>query len=218
MSGLALRAADSLDAPALVALFRAAFADAPEYAGWPDERFDTEAGKVVADFLSGKRGPLSDATRLAIRTGAGADDGAVVGAAFVVERQAGAALLDVLMVAPAWQRHGIARALAAAVLGPLARHGREQLISRWHLANAASVAWHRQLGFREVPDLFNAKLNLRAAEQEIRRLEKLSQLPAPHRAKLLQTQQHWQHEIARLETLLDAGDKAGAFACFRFGR
>lgn len=216
--GIAFRAADSLDAPALVALFRAAFLETPEYAGWPLARFDTEAEKVVAGFLSGKRGPISDATRLAVRTGAGADDGAVVGAACVVKRAAGAALLEVLMVAPAWQRRGIARALAAAVLGQLARTGREQLISRWHLANEASVAWHRQIGFREEPDLFNAKLYLRAAEHEIWRLEKLGQLPEPRRAELVQTQQHWQREIARLETLLDAGDKGGAFACFRFER
>ena len=218
LSGIAFRAADSLDAPAMVALFRAAFSDTPEYAGWPDDRFDAEAEKVVADFLSGKRGPVSDATRLAVRTGAGADDGAVIGAAFVVERAADAALLDVLMVAPAWQRQGIARALAAAVLGQLARTGREQFISRWHLANEASLAWHRDLGFREEPDLFNAKLYLRAAEQEIWRLEKLGQLPESRRAELLETREYWQREIARLETLLDAGDKDGAFACFRFTR
>ena len=218
LSGIAFRAADSLDAPALIALFRAAFADTPEYVGWPDDRFDAEAKKVVVDFLSGKKGPVSDATRLAIRTGAGADDGAIVGAAFVIEREAGAALLDVLMVASAWQRQGIARTLATTVLAQLARTGREQLISRWHLANEASIAWHHRLGFREEPDLFNAKLYLRAAEQEIWRLEKLGQLPDSHRAELLQTRQHWQHEITRLEKLLDAGDKSGAFACFRFER
>lgn len=218
VSGIAFRAPDPLDAPALIALFRAAFSDTPEYAGWPDARFDAEAEKVVADFLSGKRGPVSDATRLAVRTGAGADDGAVIGAAFVVERAAGAALLDVLMVAPAWQRRGIARALAAAVLGQLARTARPPLISRWHLANEASVAWHRRLGFREEPDLFNAKLYLRAAGHELWRLEKLGQLPESRRAELLRQQQHWQREIARLETLLDAGDKGGAFACFRFER
>ena len=218
LDGMAFRAADTLDAPALAALFQAAFADTPEYAGWPDASFDAEVEKVVADFLSGKRGPVSDASRLAIRTGAGADDGALIGAAFVVERESGAALLDVLMVAPTDQRQRIARALAAVVLAQLARTGREQLISRWHLANEASTAWHRQLGFREEPDLFNAKLYLRAAEQEIWRLEKLGQLPDSHRAELVRTQQHWQHEIARLETLLDAGDKDGAFACFRFAR
>ena len=197
-SGIAFRAADSLDVPALVALFRAAFSETPEYAGWPGGRFDAEAEKVVVDFLSGKRGPISEATRLAIRTGAGADDGALIGAAFVVEHESGAALLDVLMIAPAWQRRGIARALAAAVLGQLARTDREQLISRWHLANEASVAWHRQIGFREEPDLFNAQLYLRAAEHEIWRLEKLGQLPEPRRVELVRTQQHWQREIARL--------------------
>ena len=218
LSGLAFRAPDPLDAPALIALFRAAFSDTPEYAGWPDDSFDAEVEKVVADFFSGKRGPVSDATRLAIRTGAGSDDGALIGAAFVVEHEGRAALLDVLMIAPPDQRQGIARALATAVLAQLARTGREQLISRWHLANEASTAWHHHLGFREEPDLFNAKLYLRAAEQEIWRLEKLGQLPDSHRAELVRTQQHWQHEIARLETLLDAGDKDGAFACFRFAR
>ena len=218
LSGIAFRAPDSLDAPALIALFRAAFSETPEYAGWPGDRFDAEAEKVVVYFLAGKRGPVSDATRLAIRTGAGADDGAVIGAAFVVEHEARAAMLDVLMIAPKDQRQGIARALATAVLAQLARTGREQLISRWHLANEASLAWHHHLGFREEPDLFNAKLYLRAAEQEIWRLEKLAQLPKSHRAELVRTREHWQREIARLETLLDAGDKDGAFACFRFAR
>ncbi len=218
LSGIAFRAPDSLDAPALVALFRAAFSETPDYAGWPDGRFDAEAEKIVAGFLSGKRGPIAEATRLAVRTDAGADDGAVVGAAFVVERDAGSALLDVLMVAPAWQRRGIARALAAAALAQLARTGRAALISRWHLANETSVAWHRHLGFREEPDLCNARLYLRAAEHEIWRLDQLGQPPEARRTELVRTQQHWRREVARLETLLDAGDKVGAFACFRFER
>ncbi len=218
VEGVSFRGSDPLDAPGLSALFRCAFSETPEYAGWPADRFDVEPRKVIADIFSGKRGPVCAATRLAIGDAAGADDGTIIGAALVVEHGAGAALLDVLMIAPGWQRRGIASALAAAVLGTLARSGHELLISRWHLANEASIAWHRRLGFREEPDFLNAKLYLRAAEHELWRLKKLGQLTAEKRASLTDAQQLWQREVARLEALLEAGDKNGAFACFRFGR
>jgi hypothetical protein len=68
------------------------------------------------------------------------------------------------------------------------------------------------------PDLSASQLYLRAASQELWRLEKLGTLTELHRAALLRTQAHWQREISRLEALLDTGDTAGAFACHRFAR
>ncbi len=88
--------------------------------------------------------------------------------------------------------------------------------SRWHLANEASVAWHRKLGFIEEPDLFNAQLYLRAAKQELWRLAQLGELTESRREPLLRSSEQWQREVTRLEALLDTGDKAAAFACHRF--
>ncbi|MEO8351941.1 MAG: GNAT family N-acetyltransferase [Chthoniobacteraceae bacterium] len=218
VEGVSFRGLDPLDAPGLSALFRAVFSETPEYAGWPADRFEVEPRKVIEDFFSGKRGAVCGATRLVVSDAARANDGAIIGAALVVEHGARAALLDVLMIAPGWQRRGIASTLGAVVLAALARSGHELFISRWHLANESSIDWHRRLGFREEPDFLNAKLYLRASEHELWRLEKLGQLTAEKRAELTETQQHWQREVARLEALIDAGDKNGAFACFRFGR
>ena len=147
-AGVAVHPLDSVDATALIELFHDAFSETPEYAGWSDETFAKEPRRVVHDFLAGKRGAISPASRVAVR------DGALVGAAFLVAHDAGAALLDVLMIAPAAQRRGIATALATAALAHLAATGGGRLISRWHLANEASVAWHRRQGFIEEPDFF----------------------------------------------------------------
>lgn len=216
VSGVALRAPDSTDSAALIEIFRDAFSAAPEYAGWPAERFEEEARKVIADFLAGKRGARSDASRVAVVNTPGADDGAVIGASLVVQRDSQTAMLDVLMVASAWQRRAVATALCAAALTRLAASGGQRLISRWHLANEASVAWHRKIGFLEEPDLFTAQLYLRAAKQELWRLEQLGELHDARREPLLRSSEHWQCEVARLEALLDTGDKAAAFACHRF--
>jgi hypothetical protein len=81
------------------------------------------------------------------------------------------------------------------------------------------MAWHRKLGFVEVPDYLNARLYLRAAEHELWRLEKLGQLDDARRAGLLVENDRWEREVARLEPLfysVNEEDRDAASAVFRF--
>ena len=110
----------------------------------------------------------------------------------------------------------MATALVAAVLNELHSAGKSRLIATWHLANDAGIAWYRRFGFVEEPDWSNARLYLRAAEQELRRFEHFGETDATKRGALIAERQRWEREVARLEKLMDDGDKAGAFASHRF--
>jgi GNAT superfamily N-acetyltransferase len=211
-----VRPAEPQDAPELLAAFRAAFADSVEYCGWPAADFQRESGKVIEDFFTSRRGEPLPASSVAIAGPGGPDDGAVIGAALVANRGE-AAKLDLLFVVPDWQRRGVATQLGGTVINALADAGRNLLISGWHLGSDASAAWHQRMGFVEEPDLFNAKLYLRRASQELWRLEQLGELEDSRHADLLAEVSRWQAEAKRLEKLLDEEGKDAAFAVFRYG-
>lgn len=204
------------DAPELLRGFDAAFRDSVDYCGWSRESLEKERLRVVEGFFSGHRGTPLPASRVAIVGPGGHEDGAIAGAALVAEHDADSARLDLLFVRDEWRRHGLATALLAAALNALAGSGKRRLIATWMLANAPAVAWYRKAGFREEPDLMNARLYLRAATQELRRLGELGILDDMTRAKLLTEKERWEREAARLEELAAQGDGDGAFALHRF--
>jgi GNAT superfamily N-acetyltransferase len=211
-NGVVLQTPDESDAAALEQLFYSAFIDTPEYAGWPRESFALEPAEQVRRFFSAESAAPLGASRIAVVRKPGADDGA----ALLHACGSAEAWLDVLMVAPTWQRRGVASILVGDALAALAAADIHRLVSRWHLASEPSIFWHRKLGFVEVPDLFNARLYYRAAQSELWRLDQLDELTPERRSLLLDEENKWKREAARLQALLDAGDKAGAFACFRF--
>src|SRR5439155_5564635 len=83
-------------------------------------------------------------------------------------------------------------------------------VSRYHLGNAASRAWHHRFGFTDEPDLLLARLNLRAATHELARLRELGRLTPRLQHQLNQECARWQRESDRLESLLDQGRRAEA--------
>lgn len=211
-----MRMPEAADADALCELYRAAFIDTALYAGLSRKRFAREPRRQVTRFLSIEHDTPLGASRVAVTAASSADDRAIVGAAFVRRSSAADVLLDVLMIAPCWQRRGLGTALLGAVCEALAASGFPRLVSRWHLANDASSAWHRARGFVEEPDLFNAKLYLRAAEQELRRFDQIGPLSPERREELERDAGHWAREVERLNALLEAGDTTGTFAFRRF--
>ena len=123
-----------------------------------------------------------------------------------VAQDEGWALLDMIFVAPGWQRHGVAGALTAAALTTLHElGGYRTLVSRYHLGNAASRAWHQRFGFVDEPDLRLAQLHLRAAIHELHRLRELGERTPLTERQLIRERTRRQGEVKRLETLIQLG-------------
>jgi len=123
------------------------------------------------------------------------EPGEPIGAALVTLEE-GWALLDVIFVAAHWQRRGVASALAATAVNALVEFGSiRTFVSRYHLGNEVSRAWHHRFGFVEEPDLLVARLRYRAASDEHAR-------------------NHWRHEVERLE----AKPKDDAFPWIKWRR
>lgn len=190
----ALRPVVAADEHLLHALFCDAFADTIEFCDHPEARFRSAARDCLARFFREAHQVSWTSSRIALAPPGTVRAGQPIGAALVAVEDAGWALLDMLFVAPEWWRRGVASALVASVLSALHDSGWiRTLVSRYHLGNEASRAWHQCTGFIDEPDLQVARLRHRAARDEAERT-------------------FWWHEVIRLEALFESGNRAGAFA------
>ncbi len=112
-------------------------------------------------------------------------------------------MLDMLFIRPRWQRRRLATALLSRCLEELHRREEPILRSRYHLANEASRAWHREFGFTEEPDLSLAQLYLRCAAQELHRRESAGGLGDEERRALLADLERWEGQVKELERIAD---------------
>lgn len=206
LSPAELRPAVAADQQALLPCFRAAFAEAFEFCGYSTSRFDDAARQSLSHFFQGQFHRSLPASLVALAPPGMPEAGQPIGAALMLEEDIGWALLDMIFVVPSWQRRGLATALAAAALTGLCELGRHRtLVSRYHLGNLASRAWHHRFGFVDQPDLRLARLHLRAAAHELRRLGQLGTLSPPIEGQLVQERDRWQREVDRLEALVLEG-------------
>lgn len=136
----------------LVAAYLAAFRSTIEYCDWDEEGIADSANKSVIGFLAGERGDPLSASRVALMSRPEAKGSVVGGAALLVEMDDGCPLLDILFVAPEWQRRGIATALVSSAVNQLHGTGYRRLKSRYMLGNEKSRAWHERFGFSPIPD------------------------------------------------------------------
>lgn len=138
----------------LVELYVEAFAPTVEYAGYSIDRVRERAVQSLNVHFQGQRGlvrPESKVFRV---------DGQTVGAALIVQKAHGPHL-DLLMVAPARHRTGIATSLLAAVSQALLESGEKRLTSAYQLANLHSRNWHLGAGFKEIPNHYSEQVRLR---------------------------------------------------------
>ena len=176
------------DSPKLVEAFAASYGNTVECAGYTEEQVQASAQKTVRNHFAGTRGSPSPVSRIALLKTA------VEAAAMVVQDRRGP-LLDILMVRPKQQRKGVATALVSQVVNALLASGEVHLRSRAHLANEASVAWHRKFGFSEEPDLHLARLRMRHSIAELERLKEISQATPTHEKET----QRLRHVVKQLE-------------------
>lgn len=201
-SSVVLRPLADGDERALLPCFRSAFVNAFEYCDYSRKRFAESARQSLAHFFHGPFHRVLPASRVAVAPPGTRGAGKPIGAALLLAQDHGWALLDMIFVSPAWQRCGLATALAAAALNELAAAGDcETLVSRYQLGNDASEAWHHRFGFVDEPDLRLAQLRLRAATHQLHRLRELGELTPQSEQPLLREREAWQREVKRLETL-----------------
>ena len=193
-----IRPVESRYQPGMIDAFVAAFRDTIEYCDWEDERIRDSARDSVIGFFSGERGDPLPASRLALVSHPEGKRESVVGASLVVGMRGGSPLLDILFVAPEWQRKGVATALVSSVIHRLHHGGHRRLKSRYNLGNDGSRAWHREFGFVEDSDLFLAEAYRRHAEHELWRREKLGNLTREERRKLMLEVDRWRAQADEL--------------------
>ena len=187
-----LRPVTSHDEPALHRCFCQAFLDTIEFCDYASHQLDEAARNCLRRFFGTAGGDALDASRVALGAPGTPEANRPIGAVLVLKPDIGWALLDMIFVTPRWQRGGLGTALAAAGVNALYQQGgTHTMVSRYHLGNDASRAWHHRFGFVDCPDLQVARLRRRAA------------IDARERG-------HWEREVARLEALVEAGLTAEA--------
>jgi RimJ/RimL family protein N-acetyltransferase len=213
-----LRPAVESDEPELVRCFQEAFADTYEYCDYKPEDFVRSSRDCLRHFFAGLFHRCLPASRAAVAPPAQGQAGAIVGGALALSQteEKDWALLDMVFVAPSWQRRGVATALVSAVLTELHATGWGRLVSRYQPGNAASQAWHQRFGFRDEPDLGLAQLRLRAVEHELWRREQLGVLTPAAQAQLSAQQDQWRLEVAQRQQALAEGKQEEAYAWRRF--
>lgn len=198
-SSCLLRPITQDDEAPLTTLFFAAFHDTIEFCDWETKKITAIAKKNIRNFFAGKRGSPLPASRLAVVPDA---PETIVGAALVIEHETGP-FLDMLFVAPAWHRHGLATALTSEAINELYADGVETLRSCYFIGNEESMAWHKKFGFVEEPDLMLAQMYQHHAQHELWRRVQLGDLTEAERSRLVAECERWSAQVAELEKIAD---------------
>jgi GNAT superfamily N-acetyltransferase len=204
-TSLVLRKVTRDDAAELTSAFLEAFVDSVEYCDWETEKISDAADKAIRSHFSSERGKPHSASRVAMGFDRELGCDSIVGAAMLAQAPR-YSILDLLFVRPAWQRHGIARALLSDAMNELHSGGEAILKSAYHAANEVSMDWHHRFGFVEEPDLMRARLYSSAARHELWRREKIGGLSDRKRGELQIEADRWKTEV---EQLKEIGDREG---------
>jgi N-acetylglutamate synthase-like GNAT family acetyltransferase len=191
---LGLRSVTEADADTLLPPFLAAFRETPEYAGYPAKIFKSSAARYIAGFFGKVRGQWSPVSVVI-------ENNSQIIAAALIKRGRTLPLLDCLFVTPAHARRGLATAMVDRVVSQLLQQGEAKLLSYALLANEASIAWHRQFGFQEVPDLLVASRRRHAYAQQLEVHQQAHDLTSSELAELAERTAFWRKEVDRLTEL-----------------
>lgn len=196
--GFRLRPATVADSALLTHAFFDAFRDSIDYWGYRLPAIRADSRKSIETCFAGRRGAFHAASLVAVApTGR-----SLAGAALVVEEGDGPAL-DLLFVRPRWQRLGLGLALAQAAMNALHESGATHLGGAYNVANDASAALHRRLGFQELPDLRRAQEEAEGARHELWRREQAGDLVRAERKELERAAAHWEKVCEELCALRD---------------
>lgn len=182
------------DVEALIALYREAFVDAPEFADWDEEEYARRTAENVRAFVDDSAEPWRHVSCLL------EEAGQALAAAFIVDEGRGPVLQPVF-VKPTLHRRSLASKVMDAVVNGLHAAGVTTLLSYCHLANAVSDAWHRRYGFEEIPDEWSAAHRARYFAHELDRRDRLGQWTGGEREEWRTLADYWMLEWTRLRAL-----------------
>ncbi len=165
------------DLDALLTLFCTCFEKSIEYVGSGPEGLMRYAHRTLDRFFGQSTAPHLKGCRVAVLKGN------IVGCSMITEGELGVTLQPIF-VSPMEQRQGIATLLLVASAKYLVDHGIAELRSQCNLGNDASMAWHAQCGFVEIPSHFPAGHRANIYLQEAERQERL-QLPTAQASRTL---------------------------------
>lgn len=188
------------DQSKLISAFIEFFEDTIEYCDWDKEKIAESASESIQGYFSGKWGkPLSNSCVALVNQ---FNKNIIVGTALLVESDNGP-LLKILFVIPSWQRKKVATALISTALNELHKNRFKSLTSHYVLGNSAAKSWYKYLGFKEIPDLFIAKIYLYHAIHELDRREGLGDLSEFEYKKLFSEVEKWKVEVEKLENIAE---------------
>ena len=189
------------DEPQLVTAYVEAFGDSFDFCDWDLEKIQAAAKDDMRRMLSGQRGCLLPASRIAIDGQSTYEEEKIIGAALITQSEGQRPLLDILLVVPQWHGKGIATALVAAASNDLHANGVKILESRYLLGNVESRAWHQKFGFMEEPDLMLARTYYHYAQHELGRREKIGGFLEGEQEKLIAERDYWESRVEELEQI-----------------
>ena len=193
---LAIRPVQPADEEGLVPAFLTAFSGTMDYVGYAPEDMPKAANRYFKGYYGAVRGTPMAASCLA------EENGEIVGAALIKRVKRGP-LLDCIFVVPAHQRGGIATVLAGHAVNSLLAARETELYSCCILGNGSSLAWHKQFGFQELPDLLVANHRANTFRAEVDRHRRLGDLPAEELTELVLEADFWSKERSHLQAIAD---------------
>jgi hypothetical protein len=182
-----------------------AFEDSVEFCDWSLDAIHTHASKNINNYFQGVRGKPHPVSRMALEPNSDPlSEGLrqrLIGLALFIENAQERVELDLLLVKPSHQRRGIATQMVASAIDILCEDGVGELKSGYHICNDGSRAWHRQLGFEDIPEYLYCRFQFSWYRHEIWRREELGQIEQLE--KLRTERDRWERlsqELAKWES------------------
>ncbi len=186
---VAIRPAEQSDIPSLVSLFCECFSRSIDYAGCDSADLLRYAHRSLDHFFAPEPPAFLCVLRVAV------EEEHIVGCCMIDRGKLGPTLQPIF-VAPDHQRRGIATRLLFDTIQTLAAQSENRLRSNCNLGNEASIAWHLQCGFVEIPSRWTAGHRANIYLQEAERQELLGLPTAIATRKLAD---FWAEQRAQLE-------------------
>lgn len=153
----------------MVLAFIESFKDSVEFCNWSEADIRQYAENNLNDYFAGKRGKPHPSSVMTVDP----DNYTVTGLALLLYDNMERITLDLLYVAPAWQRRKLATTLVSSAVNNLYKDGVKELYSTYHICNVHSRRWHHAFGFVDLYDQFYIRQKYAWYQHEIRRHEKL---------------------------------------------